>query len=141
MMDVNQKAFWEKQAEIIRNVDKALANMPVGLQEAFWRTPLDDGFFDLVTIALDAEITDEQRGEKLATYFAGGEIKSSWLQIRRALYPVVKKIDNVTSILLSAFANLFEDNALCVYITFLFMLAVIYHLGDPDEEKPTRTNR
>ena len=142
MMDVNQKAFWEKQAEIIRNVDKALANMPVGLQEAFWSTPLDDGFFDLVTIALDAEITEEQRRAKLSTLLEDNEDKSSWLQIRRELYPVVKNISNVESVLLSAFANLLEDSALYyVYIAVLIVLIIIHRLGDPDEEKPTRTNK
>ena len=116
--------------------------MPVGLQEAFWNTPLDDGFFDLVTIALDAEITEEQRRAKLSTLLEDNEDKSSWLQIRRELYPVVKNISNIESVLLSAFANLLEDSALYyVYIAVLIVLIIIHRLGDPDEEKPTRTNK
>lgn len=121
--------------KMLRDVERALERLPPALQDAFWDLPLDDGFFDAVAIVLNSNLTDKQRATELATFFAGGEVESSWLQLRRALYPVVKDVSNVETLFISGlFSHLGKDD-LFVCLCLLAVLVIIYRSGDP--EKPT----
>lgn len=128
--------------KMLRDVERALENLPPELQDAFWNLPLDDGFFDAVPLVLNSNLTDEQRAAELATFFARGEVEFSWLQLRRVFYPVAVKafagID-VASHINTAF---FGSETFQKYISVIaLILLVIYFLGEPNDENATRENR
>lgn len=131
-----------QMVKMLRDIERALETLSPELQDAFWNLPLDDGFFDAVALILNPKLTDEQRATELATFFAGGEVESSWLQLRRVLYPVAGKafvgIDVVAHINTAFFGS--ETFQKYVSVVVLILL-VIYFLGDPSDENATHRNR
>lgn len=132
----------KKSAEKLSEVEIALEKLPPELQDTFWNLPLEDDFAKATEIVLDPNLTDEQRAAELATFFAGGEIESSWMQIRRILYPIVKGINPWVSLLIALLLQCLDKEEKTIFIPVLLVLAVIYHCGDPDgDENPTRRNK
>lgn len=132
----------EQTMKMLRDVERALENLSPELQDAFWNLPLDDGFFDASSIVLNPHLTDKQRAAELATFLAGGEVESSWLQLRRALYPIAGKVFVGIDVAAHINTAFFGSETFQKYVSIIALsLLVIYFLGDPEDENATRKNR
>lgn len=128
--------------KLLHDVERALESLSPELQDAFWNLPLADGFFDAVASVLNPKLTDKQRATELATFFARGEVETLWLQLRRALYPVVKDLFILANVIEHIHVAFLKDDDFQKGATiFVVLLAIIYFLGVPDGEKSTRKNK
>lgn len=119
--------------KMLRDVEQSLESLSPQLQYAFWNLPLDEGFFDAVAIILNPKLTDKQRAAELATFFVGGEVDSSWLQLRRVLYPIVKDVNAFDGGLITIVPMLLSKDELLLYGLILLVLSVVYRLGEPND--------
>lgn len=125
-----------KSAEILRKVEANLEKLPPELQDTFWDSPLEE---IPLSIVLDTNLTDEQRAIELATFFAGGEVESSWLQIRRILYPAINghvaPLVTLFGILATVSAAKGYYSAFCHFISWAFIFWAVDVEGEPTEEE------
>ena len=130
----------KKSAEKLSEVEVAIEKMPSELQDDFWNLPLEDDFAKATEIVLDPNLTDEQRAAELATFFAGGEIESSWMQIRRILYPHLVSLFVALDTISYVNTNFIGDNDFQKLITVYYViLALIYFLGVPPERSDSES--
>ncbi len=127
--------------KMLRDVERALERLSPELQVAFWNLPLDDDFFDAGSIVLNSNLTDKQHATELETFFARGEVETSWLQLRRVLYPVVKDVNAFDGGIITIVPMFLDDEELFFYGLILLVLSVIYRLGDPAGKNNTLKKR
>lgn len=124
--------------ELFKKVESALKTLPPEIQDTFWNAPLDSKMIDIV---LEPNISDAQRAKKLAAFFVGGEVESSWLQLRRNLYPVVhERLPETLTLnmfLYSVFKDLKAEDFLPLFIVVAVLAWAIDVQGNPNKSPKT----